>query len=598
MRKVQLPKLRRPVYFPIRRPWIPYIILIISLLITVLATIFVIQSAEEIDRLRYNNAVEETQSSIVNSVDTYIALLRGASGLLAADTNVTNEEFQLFVERLRITERYPGIQGIGYAAKVDNANKEQFESEIEAELGYDFSIFPNITQDIYFPVTYLQPIEFKNNKSALGFNMYSEPTRRRAMNKARDTGTRTASKKVSLIQDNENEQASFLIYVPVYEGNSVPDTVEERRQQIRGFIYSPFRADDLFNGIIHKANFQQIHYQIYDGDIVNKSTLIHDSSIHSTVSASSQESKYQSSQKLDIAGEQWTIIYSTNAQFDEQSQQKIAPLIFALGLLLSGVLFILSRAQYTARNNAEILASQLLQSQRELEKAISMRDNFISIASHELKTPVTSLKVYGEVLARKFTKTKQADNIQAMNKMNNQINKLAVLISDLLDVTRIQAGKLAFREEKFDLTATVKELVANTQPLSERHKIVFKGSAKIYVLGDSDRIGQVVSNFLTNAIKYSPDAKEVIVRVTKKDDKAIVSVQDFGIGIDNPHQKKIFGRFYRVTDKDEQTFPGLGIGLYISFEIIKRHHGEIQVKSTKGKGSTFSFSIPLKNTFK
>jgi CHASE1-domain containing sensor protein/nitrogen-specific signal transduction histidine kinase len=595
MRKVQLPKIRRPVHFPIRRPWIPYIILVIALLITLLSTIYVIQSAEEIDRLRFNNAVEETQSSITNRVETYIALLRGGSGLFAANGNVTDEEFKLFVDRLRITERYPGIQGIGYAARVDDTNKEQFEAEVAAELGRDFRIVPENENAMYFPITYLEPITYKNNEAAVGFNMYSEPTRRRAMDKARDTGTRAASGKVTLVQNiDEKQQGSFLIYVPIYEGSAIPPTEEERREQIRGFVYSPFRADDLFTGIFNNPTHQQIHYQIYNGNTLNKSTLLHDSSTLPNASASSENPKYQRSEKIDIAGEQWTIVHTTNTQFDEQSQQAIAPFIFALGLMISGVVFMLSRAQYTARNNAEKLASQLLQSQKELEKAVSMRDNFISIASHELKTPVTSLKVYGEVMARKFTKSKQAENTQAITKMNNQIDKLANLISDLLDVTRIQAGKLAFREEKFDLTAAVKDVITATQPLSNNHKILFKGAPKIFVLGDSDRIGQVVSNFLTNAIKYSPDAKKVKVKVERLNNQAVVSVQDFGIGIDNPHQKKIFGRFYRVSDKDEQTFPGLGIGLYICFEIIKRHNGEIQVKSAKGKGSQFSFSLPLK----
>ena len=124
--------------------------------------------------------------------------------------------------------------------------------------------------------------------------------------------------------------------------------------------------------------------------------------------------------------------------------------------------------------------------------------------------------------------------------------------------------------------------------------IIEEGKAGQKVRADRDRIGQVVINLLTNARKYSPKNSKIIVKVQKNGTHAIVSVQDFGIGIAKPHQGRIFERFYQVTDVAEKTYPGLGIGLYISSEIVRRHNGKIWVESQKGKGSTFSFSIPLK----
>lgn len=593
MRKVSIPPIRRPIHFPIRRPWIPYIILVISLIITILATAFVYRSAYEIDKIRFQSNVEQTQTNIANRIDTYIALLRGGSGLLASNAEITDEEFRLFVARLRITERYPGIQGIGYVERVIDSDKESFEIDARNEIDPDFNIFPDATREEYYPILFLEPMSYKEIDTTPGYDMFAEPTRRRAMQRARDTGLRAASEKVTLVQDGEQKQAGFIIYVPIYQGSSIPQTIQERREQIQGFIYSPFIADDVFTGMFGNQSQQQIHFQIYDGTKINKSTILYDSKTGAKQANDFSNPRFQKTSTIDIAGEKWTLTFVTNEQFESQSQRNITPFIFGFGLLMSGVLFLLSRSQYVARNSAERLASQLFQSQKELEKAIGMRDNFISIASHELRTPITSLKVYAEVLQRQFKKNKQTTSANHMAKMTQQIDKLSTLIMDLLDVTRIQSGKLALHEESFELGSVVKDTITNTQPLSEKHKIILRSSPKIFVLGDKDKIEQVLSNFLTNALKYSPDSDKVVVRVAKKANQAIVSVQDFGIGVDMPHQKRIFKRFYRVADKDEQTYPGLGIGLYICYEIIKRHHGEIQVASTKGKGSTFSFTLPL-----
>ena len=591
MQKVHVP-MRRKIKLPIRRPWIPYIILGISLLITLLSTFYVVRSAEERDRLRFENAVQQTRNSINSRLETYIALLRGGSALYATRSEVTEEEFRLDVKRLRLDERYPGIQGIGYTPRIALDEKETFIQDAQA-YGYEnFDITPQGARSEYFPIYFIEPLD-RRNRAAIGFDMSSDPVRRDAMERARDTGTRAASGKVTLVQEiDEKKQAGFLIYIPVYGGSADPPTVAERREQLLGFVYSPFRADDLLTGISGENTQQRISFKVYDGETTNENMLLHDSRTITNEDAS-YNGRFRTTRQIDVAGEPWTLTFANDPLFEEESQSSFAPFILLCGLIISGLLFFISRSQFIARKNAEKAAAELFVSQKELQKAIGMRDNFISIASHELKTPVTSLKIYTEVMLRKFKKTDQKDELKNMTKMNTQIEKLSNLINDLLDVTRIQSGKLSFHEEVFDMNLHVKEIVESTQPVTDKHKLSYKGSANTMVLGDKDRIGQVVSNFLTNAIKYSPDANKVTISVTKKNNRAIVSVRDYGIGIDSTHLKKVFNRFYRVADSNEKTFPGLGIGLYICFEIIKRHNGEIDVQSIKGKGSTFTFSLPL-----
>src|SRR5947209_3838572 len=227
---------------------------------------------------------------------------------------------------------------------------------------------------------------------------------------------------------------------------------------------------------------------------------------------------------------------------------------------------------------------------KELEQR---KDEFISMASHELKTPVTSLKGFTHLLQRRLAKQGDEQALHFLDRMETQLNKLTKLISDLLDVTKMQTGKLEFREERFSLDELVRETLENLQGTTETHFFRLEEVRNAQVFGDKDRLGQVLINLLTNAIKYSPQADAVIVRVSTDEHGAIVSVQDFGIGIAETHQEKIFERFYQVNDATEKTFSGLGIGLYISNEIVKRHHGRLWVKSAKGAGATFYVSLPL-----
>ena len=227
---------------------------------------------------------------------------------------------------------------------------------------------------------------------------------------------------------------------------------------------------------------------------------------------------------------------------------------------------------------------------KELDKR---KDEFISMASHELKTPVTSLKGFLSLLQRRLTIQGDEKALHYLIRMDAQINKLVKLINDLLDLSKMQTGQLIYREEPFALDALVQEIVENVQETTSAHHLQLEGNTQAIVFGDRDRVGQVLINLLNNAIKYSHQADKVLICVAKEQDRVHISIQDFGIGIAEEYQQKIFERFYQVADAEEQTYPGLGIGLYISYEIVKRHNGEMWVESKKGQGATFHVTLPL-----
>lgn len=229
----------------------------------------------------------------------------------------------------------------------------------------------------------------------------------------------------------------------------------------------------------------------------------------------------------------------------------------------------------------------------EHKQLVQQKDEFIGIASHELKTPVTSIKAYTQVLHASFKKKNDKHAVTSLGKMNAQLNKLTDLIGDLLDVTKIEAGKLQFNRDQFNFDDLVQETVESMQLTTEKHELIIQGDTRQKIYADKDRLGQVMTNLLSNAIKYSPHTKKIIIVLSKENGAVKMCVKDYGIGIPKEKREKVFERFFRVSGPDTQTFPGLGLGLYISNEIIKRLGGRIWVESEKGKGSTFCFILPI-----
>lgn len=221
------------------------------------------------------------------------------------------------------------------------------------------------------------------------------------------------------------------------------------------------------------------------------------------------------------------------------------------------------------------------------------KDEFLSIASHELKTPLTSIKAFVQILQRYFARPEYQDSVTYLSKVDHQVDKLTKLVQDLLDVSKLQTGKLEYNEDVFNFDELVSETVEEMQPITDQHEIIHEGKANIQVFTDKYRIGQVLTNFISNAIKYSPEGGKIIVQTKHERNLVTVSVKDFGIGIPEDKKQFLFQRFYRVMDKKRESFPGLGLGLFISSEIVRRQKGKIWFESTEGKGSTFSFSLPI-----
>ncbi|HET6254944.1 MAG TPA: chemotaxis protein CheB [Puia sp.] len=233
--------------------------------------------------------------------------------------------------------------------------------------------------------------------------------------------------------------------------------------------------------------------------------------------------------------------------------------------------------------------------QKALER---QKEEFIAIASHELKTPVTSIKGYSQIIKEFFLNESEPELRDLMQRLNNQVGRLSTLVENLLDVTKITGGQLQLELRLFDINVLIGELVEDVRKTTKM-EVVTELQPCDEILGDRERIGQVLTNLLSNAVKYSPSGGKMIIRsaytapIGNEKARVTVSVQDFGIGVSLEQQKFIFERYIRVKDVNTNSIPGLGLGLYISSQIIRRHEGSIWVRSTGTEGSVFGFTLPV-----
>jgi two-component system, OmpR family, phosphate regulon sensor histidine kinase PhoR len=237
-----------------------------------------------------------------------------------------------------------------------------------------------------------------------------------------------------------------------------------------------------------------------------------------------------------------------------------------------------------------LLAIEDITARRATEK---LKDDFIGVASHELRTPLNSIKLLTQALQIEANKEGNEENISSLNTLEHQIDRLSTLVDSFNDMYRIQTGKLELRKTDFEMDELIDEVISMSHSMNTTHTITRKGDTNKIVNADKGRIEQVLINFITNAIKYSPSADKIEISVTEDEKSTQVSVKDYGVGIPKDQLEHVKERFFRVQDELSTKTPGLGLGLHIANEIIKDHGGKLTIESEVGKGSVFSFSLPL-----
>lgn len=317
----------------------------LAVVLTVGALIGFREIATARDEARFENATDSVQDAIRARIDAYESiLLSGRSLFISHGGELDLATFRAFVRGLELERRYPGIQGIGFSRRMKAVEIAEVVAEVEGQGQIPFSVWPDDPRDEYHSVVFLEPLD-RRNSAAIGFDMFTEPKRREAMSRARDTGEPAASERVTLVQEIDPiKQAGFLIYMPVYAGGTRPDTLEARRATLRGYVYCAFRIDDLLVGIFGSQRAPRVTFDLYDGQEVRDEALM-----HSQHGSSLHDAAFVANRELSIAGRPWTLRVQSTPGFEAITTMRLFPWLVGVGLLVNVAFLFAARAQVQAR---------------------------------------------------------------------------------------------------------------------------------------------------------------------------------------------------------------------------------------------------------
>ncbi|WPU64201.1 CHASE domain-containing sensor histidine kinase [Peredibacter starrii] len=559
-----------------------WLTLLIGLGITGMISYYIYSKNYHEDQMRFEYEADEIWKRIQFRMDRYEGALIQARAFFLSSDNVSRTEFHRYFEKTKLTERYPGIQALGLAVRIKKDDLKSHVKNIRKELPH-YTVWPEDHRNEYYSILYIEPMDWRNQR-AIGYDMYSEPVRHEAMKKAMLSGLPTVSGMVTLIQEaGSRQQPGFNLYVPYYKENVPLKTPTERANALIGFIYAPFRANDLFTSILSESKLN-IDVEIFENGEMKAENLIFDFDGKPNFIHSEKVNKFRIVKHVTLNGHDFILHFVPLPSFRTTSDLAYPSMAAIIGLVIS---FLIFRIFMLTKKTQDVL-----------QEAINARDEFFSIASHELKTPLTSLKLQAQLMKRTLDKNPPNFREKIFNlsdQSEKQTQRLERLVDDMLDISRIRTGRLTIQTERFNLCDMVTDVVGR---MKEQFSVIPGGAPQTNYIScenavgewDKMRLEQVVTNLLSNAIKYGSE-KEISIEVQATSDRVYIKVKDNGIGIPLEFRNKIFERFERASGT-AKSITGLGLGLYISEQIVRSHGGRIWVESEVGKGSTFTVELP------
>ncbi len=451
---------------------------------------------------------QETQNIILKRLQDYEFVLRGAAGLFAASTQVDRKEWQAYITSLKIHVHYPGIQGIGFTPWIAAQNKAAHLLRVRDEGFPDYAIQPAGNREYYTPIMYLEPFTDRNLRT-FGYDMFSEPVRRDAMERARDNDTPVLSGKVLLVQETDTDvQAGTLLFLPAYKNGMPHGTIAERRTALMGFIYSPFRMNNLMSGILGRAKADiktDIDVEIFDGTQISPRTLLYDDDATLHTTEANHTPLFTHVTKINTQGGVWTLYFSSRPPFESMVGTQKPLMILIVGLLLSGLLFglitVRRKAEEDLRRFNDVLEQRIEERTHQLEAANKELESFSYSVAHDLRAPLRALSGFSQILTEDYADTLDANAIDYLNRIHVAGERMSQLIEDLLTLSR--TARTALNIETFSLSDMVKKIQVNLQQCESTRAMAITTRAHLMAQGDRRLLEIALENLLINAWKFT-----------------------------------------------------------------------------------------------
>ncbi len=589
------------------RSWVPYALLASGFGLSLAVTCLIAADARERAEAAFVASASEIRQHVQEGLNVHMELLEACAALLRANSEINGQEFRAFLNELNLNERYPGLLGIGFAQRVPQREVASFLRLVRLEGATGMRIWPGGARSDYYPLVFLEPNRAAS-QATVGFDIATDAPIRAAMDRARDTGEPAVTPDTTLtFRPHSKGHPGFAVLLPVYSRSAPIQTVSQRRRALVGFVYGPFRPDALQLDLVDEH--LSIAISLSRGRTVDGTALTQGSS-----AIPAQAQGLASIQRVTAADQEW-LVEVRSAASPSAALTPLAQSSLAVGLLVSTLVFLVTHAQgragaAQARHAAELQAATmaLQASEAELRRLILLeqearalaqtadraKDEFLATLSHELRTPLNAILGWTSMLAQGAVTTERRAN--ALDIIGRNARLQAQLVDDLLDVSRITTGNLRLDHQPFSIATVVAAAIESFRPVAAAkgvHLAVDASEHDLVMTGDPTRVQQIVSNLLSNGIKFTPAGGHVIVEVFKDDLKTHIRVRDTGPGIAPDLLPHVFERFRQGDSSPTRAHSGLGLGLAIAQHLAERHGGTIEAHSEGvGKGTQFVVQFP------
>jgi signal transduction histidine kinase/CheY-like chemotaxis protein len=585
----------------------PVVLLCLCLFITAASASITQTLLDREETALFEKKVKSISLSIETRLKIYTNALIATQALFKANKFTDRNEFGAFISGFNLRTQYPGMHGIGYTLKVSQKDLPAHVRQIQTSGLPDYRPWPQSNESELFSIIYIEPLDWRN-KRALGYNMHSDPIRRKAMDQARDSGEAATTGLVTLVQEtSEKTQPGFLIYVPIYKKNMPVSSFEERRKALEGFVYSPFRAQDLFAQIQKDLlkDDSSIIIKVFDGNSELEKDLLFSSQDEKQKSL--VKYRHERSLPLLIADHPWTLKIQA-APENHLNWWELSPLFVGiLGSIISFLIFYIHRFSKTLNINLKEDLKRQKNTQERVreaqilsEQANQTKSRFLAAITHEIRTPLGIILGFADLaLDAKGINEEVRDYLVGIKRNGNS---LLNLIGDVLDLSKIEANKMEMDLRQVPLHETLDDVISSLNLLAREKglnlKLIKDEPLPTFISTDPLRFRQILINLIGNAIKFT-EKGEVSLRVRGLSKPVVGSpihleflIQDSGIGIVPEFKKTIFQPFSQGESLKSQTHRGTGLGLALSKQLAIALGGDAElVHSEVGKGSTFRFYI-------
>jgi signal transduction histidine kinase len=535
----------------------------------------------------YHRQMSDVTMSAATRLNLYENFLRSGAGLFKiTKTNLTQDQWVAFNQPFNIPKMYPDIEGIGASRYLTNQDDLQaFISRRQAD-DPNYTVWPAGTRSVYVPVAFNAQYTGNNGK-ARGYDGYSDPTRREAMDQAIATGQPAMSGEVQLVSASDPKTTSFILYMPIFQDGLPTSTPDQRKAAIVGFTYIAINARQIIDSILSDSHTTTIGLRMTDAE--QHDVLLYQSDNFAQISK--ENGAIMDARTATFYGHQWHITFAASPALLPVRERQLPEQALWRGILTCAFFAILVWYLITDRER-----KYARQKQEEVQTA---KDDLLSLASHQLRTPATVVKQYVGMLLQGYAGKLDEQQMEMLDSAYESNERQLEIINQLLYVARLDADRIKLRTEKTDVAKLMHDVARDqSQTVADRNQqLSFRiPNQPLWAEIDPHYMRMVLDNLLSNAVKYTPEGGSITLSARRTSGQIVLRVADNGVGIDPALQASVFEKFTRVENELSTDVNGSGVGLYLTQKIVQLHNGTIEVVSAPGKGSTFTVRIPTKHS--